>query len=201
MSTANTTIYVGNLSFSTETATVGEYFQKFGKIKTARIITMRYRGERRSRGFGFVEFENEDGFKAALANTEPITIDNRKIRIVEAREKRKSKTGFLGRLQPDITEEAIKAAFKDYKIGEFRLKESRNKEIKTKFCFLEFDAPDLLTEALKVREFEINGNKYRLSIARPPIRNFRSIRRPRRRNFGKGRAPKKTATTPAPAKE
>ncbi|EAY03401.1 hypothetical protein TVAG_043470 [Trichomonas vaginalis G3] len=191
----STTIYVGNLSYSTETATMGNFFTKFGQVKTARIITTVFRGEKRSRGFGFVEYETEAGFKAAVDNKEPIEIDGRKIRVVPAKEKRKSKTAFLNRLPDQATEETIKAQFKDYKITDFRMKTSRT--TKQRFCFIEFETPEMLTDILNNhRKFELGGATLIVKIARPLIRRFPS------RRWGPGRykrsARKAKASTAAP---
>ncbi len=53
-----TTIYVGNLSFKTSEDQLQELFSEYGDVATAKIITDRETG--RSRGFGFVEM-NDDG--------------------------------------------------------------------------------------------------------------------------------------------
>ncbi|MGQ9819595.1 MAG: RNA recognition motif domain-containing protein [Candidatus Kapaibacteriales bacterium] len=55
-------IYVGNLSFSTTTEELRELFSQFGEVKSVRIVRDRQSG--RSRGFGFVEMNSEDGAQA-----------------------------------------------------------------------------------------------------------------------------------------
>ena len=64
-------IYVSNLNYSTESASLQELFAEYGEVSSANIITDRETG--RSRGFGFVEMPNdEEGQKAidALNDTE-----------------------------------------------------------------------------------------------------------------------------------
>jgi RNA recognition motif-containing protein len=64
-------IYVSNLSWNTVGDSLGQLFSQFGEVSSARIITDRETG--RSRGFGFVEMENdEEGQKAidSLNNTD-----------------------------------------------------------------------------------------------------------------------------------
>ena len=55
-------IYVGNLSWGTTEEILRETFEQYGEVLSARIITDRDTG--RSRGFGFVEMEDEDEARA-----------------------------------------------------------------------------------------------------------------------------------------
>lgn len=50
-------IYIGNLSFKTTEMMLGRYFESYGEIKDVRIVED---DQERSRGFGYVEFENSD---------------------------------------------------------------------------------------------------------------------------------------------
>ena len=58
-----TKLYVGNLAYSTDNASLEEMFSSFGAVSSAQVITDRDTG--RSKGFGFVEFENDEEGKAA----------------------------------------------------------------------------------------------------------------------------------------
>ena len=56
-------IYISNLNFATKEGSLQELFAGYGEVSSANIITDRETG--RSRGFGFVEMENdEEGQKA-----------------------------------------------------------------------------------------------------------------------------------------
>ena len=46
-------IYVGNLSYQTDSYDLEDLFRQYGEVTSARIITDRETG--RARGFGFVE--------------------------------------------------------------------------------------------------------------------------------------------------
>ena len=59
-----TKLYVGNLSFETTEGELKELFAQAGSVETVRIITDRETG--RSRGFGFIEMQ-DDGDKAVAA--------------------------------------------------------------------------------------------------------------------------------------
>jgi cold-inducible RNA-binding protein len=62
-------IYVGNLSFDTSESDLREAFEAHGEVLKANVVTDRDTG--RSRGFGFVEMDNdEDGRKAIEALNE-----------------------------------------------------------------------------------------------------------------------------------
>lgn len=53
-----TTLYVGNLPWSTTDASLADAFRSHGTVISSRIITDKETG--RSRGFGFVEVEDGD---------------------------------------------------------------------------------------------------------------------------------------------
>lgn len=56
-----TTLYVGNLPWSTTEEDLAAFFAASGQIRSTRIITDRESG--RSRGFGFVEVDDADAEK------------------------------------------------------------------------------------------------------------------------------------------
>jgi RNA recognition motif-containing protein len=55
------TLYVGNLPWSTTDSSLSDTFQAHGHVISSRIITDKETG--RSRGFGFVEVDDEDAEK------------------------------------------------------------------------------------------------------------------------------------------
>lgn len=78
-------LYVGNLPWSTTSASLEALFSTYGTVKSAEVVADRETG--RSRGFGFVEMaSDEDGQKAidALNGTE---VSGRAITVNEARER------------------------------------------------------------------------------------------------------------------
>jgi RNA recognition motif-containing protein len=76
-------IYVGNLSWSTTEEVLRETFEQYGEVLSARIITDRDTG--RSRGFGFVEMEDEDEANAAIEGLNGQAMDGRPLTVNEAR--------------------------------------------------------------------------------------------------------------------
>jgi cold-inducible RNA-binding protein len=75
-------IYVGNLSFDTTDDKLNQLFQAFGQVNSANVIMDRLTG--RSRGFGFVEMENNAEADNAIAQLNGKTIDGRALKVSEA---------------------------------------------------------------------------------------------------------------------
>ena len=76
-------IYVGNLSYKVSEDELKETFTPFGAVESARIITDRDTG--RSKGFGFVEMNNDEEGKAAIAELDGKELDGRNLKVNEAR--------------------------------------------------------------------------------------------------------------------
>jgi len=67
---SQTTIFVANLPFDVDDEQLITLFEKCGAIKTAHVVKNRGR----SKGYGFVEFEDNDGQKKALADMDNFQI-------------------------------------------------------------------------------------------------------------------------------
>src|SRR5947209_17819148 len=78
-------IFVGNLAFSCTEETVRSLFERYGAVNSARIMTDRDTG--RSRGFAFVEMENETEADQAITALNGYTMDGRALNVNEARPK------------------------------------------------------------------------------------------------------------------
>lgn len=76
-------LYVGNLPYSTNDATLQDRFAEFGVVTSAKVITDRETG--RSKGFGFVEMENDNEADAAIQKLNGASFDGRAINVSEAR--------------------------------------------------------------------------------------------------------------------
>ncbi|KAJ8270077.1 hypothetical protein GJAV_G00110070 [Gymnothorax javanicus] len=75
-------LFVGGLNFDTTEESLELAFSKYGNI--SKIDVIRDRETHRSRGFGFVTFENPDDAKDALEGMNGKTVDGRAIRVDEA---------------------------------------------------------------------------------------------------------------------
>ena len=78
-------IFVGNLDFNVTEESVRSLFERYGAVNSARIMTDRDTG--RSRGFAFVEMENETEADQAITALNGYTMDGRALNVNEARPK------------------------------------------------------------------------------------------------------------------
>jgi RNA recognition motif-containing protein len=78
-------IFVGNLDFNASEEAVRSLFERYGQVNSARIMTDRETG--RSRGFAFVEMENEGEADQAITALNGYTLDGRALNVNEARPK------------------------------------------------------------------------------------------------------------------
>jgi len=70
-------IFVGSLPWSIEEADLRESFEVYGSVSSVKIITDKFTG--RSKGFGFVEMENDAEAEKAIAELNGATVDGRTI--------------------------------------------------------------------------------------------------------------------------
>jgi RNA recognition motif-containing protein len=80
-------IYVGNLPFSVDDAALEEIFKQYGAVDSAKVITDRDTG--RSRGFGFVEMEDDEEANKAIEATNGLEVEGRTLAVNKARPKAK----------------------------------------------------------------------------------------------------------------
>ena len=78
-------LYVGNLTFNTTTADLETLFGQHGDVKKAQVINDRDTG--RSRGFGFVEMESEEGANTAISELNGTDLDGRDLTVSVAKER------------------------------------------------------------------------------------------------------------------
>ena len=75
-------LFVGGLAWATTAETLKQAFEAFGTVTEATVVSDRDTG--RSRGFGFIAFENDAEGKKALEAMEGAVLDGRNIRVSEA---------------------------------------------------------------------------------------------------------------------
>lgn len=78
-------VFVGGLPFSTTDDELRELFAAHGKVASANVVRDRESG--RSKGFGFVEFEDTEEGKAAEKALNGSELGGRTISVAEARPK------------------------------------------------------------------------------------------------------------------
>ncbi|MEO8820352.1 MAG: RNA-binding protein [Ginsengibacter sp.] len=75
-------IYVGNLSWSMTDDDLSNLFSQYGTVTSAKILKEKNTG--RSKGFGFVEMEDEDAAKTAIATLNESEVQGRKLIVNES---------------------------------------------------------------------------------------------------------------------
>jgi RNA recognition motif-containing protein len=88
-------LYVGNLSFRTDSAAVREAFEQYGAVSDVHLVTDRESGQ--PRGFGFVTMGTNEAARAAIASMNGQALDGRTLRVNEAEERpQRGRGGFGG---------------------------------------------------------------------------------------------------------
>ena len=87
-------IYVGNLNYNTDEDRLADHFAQFGSVLSTKIIFDRETN--RSKGFGFVEMEEDEAAEAAISALNNQELDGRNLRVNEAieRERRPRNDNF-----------------------------------------------------------------------------------------------------------
>lgn len=76
-------IYVGNISRTAKEGDVRELFESFGTVTSCVIIKDRFNGE--SKGFGFVEMQDDEEAKAAMSALNSSVFQGKTLTVNEAR--------------------------------------------------------------------------------------------------------------------
>ena len=76
-------IYIGGLPYQTSEEQLAQIFAPYGEVASAKIITDRETG--RSKGFGFVEMNDAEAGKKAIAELNEAELGGRTITVNEAR--------------------------------------------------------------------------------------------------------------------
>lgn len=82
---AKANLFIGSLAYATTDDTLKAHFEQIGPVASARVITDRDSG--RSKGFGFVEFEDEANNQKAIDELDGKELDGRTITVSVARPK------------------------------------------------------------------------------------------------------------------
>ena len=75
-------IYVGNLSWTMTDDDLMNLFTQYGSVTSAKILKDKMNG--RSKGFGFVEMEDDEAAKTAIANLNETEVQGRKLIVNES---------------------------------------------------------------------------------------------------------------------
>lgn len=88
-------IYVGNLSWSMTDEDLSSLFTQYGSVTSAKILKDKMNG--RSKGFGFVEMEDDEAAKTAIANLNETEVQGRKLIVNESQPRPEGEGGYKKR--------------------------------------------------------------------------------------------------------
>src|SRR3954452_20651093 len=78
-------IYVSNLSFNVEDDDLRGFFEEYGEVTSAKVVTDKM--TQRSRGFGFVEMSDDAAAEKAISELDGASVQGRNIRVTVAKPK------------------------------------------------------------------------------------------------------------------
>ena len=87
-------LYCGNLSYNVASSDLDQIFGEYGTVQSAEVIMDRDTG--RSKGFGFVEMQNDQEAQAAITGVNGKEHDGRALTVNEAKP-REARSGGGGR--------------------------------------------------------------------------------------------------------
>ena len=76
-------LYVGNLGYTVTSEELQELFEQYGPVRSAQVLSDRETG--RSRGFGFVEMDNDADADSAIEHLDGNDHQGRRLNVNEAR--------------------------------------------------------------------------------------------------------------------
>ncbi len=90
-----TKLFIGGLPYSYNNQSLNDLFSQFGQVTSATVITDKFTSQ--SKGFGFVEMENDTAAQEAIKNLDGSTVEGRKLGVSVAKPKEdrpRSNSGF-----------------------------------------------------------------------------------------------------------
>lgn len=84
-------IFIANLSFRVENDDLNKLFEEYGEVASAKVITDKFSG--RSRGFGFVEMNDETQANKAIEELNGVELDGKVIAVSTARPREERPAG------------------------------------------------------------------------------------------------------------
>jgi len=162
-------IYVGNLDFGTTAETLKAAFEEFGEVQDCFIPTD-YEGN--SRGFGFIEME-EENVEKAIEGMNRRELDGRtlNVNISLPKGQKVARTQiklYVGNLSWGTEEESLRELFEEYgKVIDIYLPTDRETGQHRGFAFVSMDPEDALRAADETDGYELDGRILRVNEAQP----------------------------------
>lgn len=78
-------IYIGNVSYNSTEEDLSNLFSEYGTVDSVKIIINKHTG--RSKGFGFVEMNNNEEGQKAIDNLDGYELNGRNLRVDQAKDR------------------------------------------------------------------------------------------------------------------
>jgi len=161
-------LFVGGLPFGVYEERLANFFGAFGKVKSCQVIRERSRGHRglpslgfRSKGFGFVVYEDVEGVQAAIeASARGLVMDGRSLNVDYA----KSKTDGLYKAKDTKVNVASSGLIEDAKA------ESTNHDKSPNNFPVQINSTNYIKESNKCQIDDLPDDALRLIFAVMPIK-------------------------------
>ncbi|XP_013772700.1 heterogeneous nuclear ribonucleoprotein D-like isoform X1 [Limulus polyphemus] len=160
-------LFVGGVSWDTQTSDLKDYFSKYGEVTDVNIKTDPNTGK--SRGFAFVTFASQESVDAVLKDTTH-SVKGKQIDPKRAKAKPGLKKIFVGGLDPDMPESDIRAYFEQYgKVETIELPIDKVKNQRRQFAFITFESEDAVKEITKQPKQMIGSKECDVKKAAPKL--------------------------------
>jgi len=159
-------VFVGGLSPDTKMEHLREYFSNFGNVES---VTVKYDKSGRSKGFGFVLFEDPDTPNKVYSQDVHI-IQGKRVDTKSAhrRDQALARKVFVGGLDPEITDGELEEYFSQFgKIAQIEAPIDKIKQKRRPFCFILFEDEQSAEEVLKQPRHTLAGKSIDCKRANP----------------------------------
>jgi RNA recognition motif-containing protein len=159
-------VFVGGLSPDTKMEHLREYFSNFGAVES---VTVKYDKSGRSKGFGFVLFEDQDTPNKVYSQDVHI-IQGKRVDTKSAhrRDQALARKVFVGGLDPEITDEELQEYFSQFgTIAQIEAPIDKIKQKRRPFCFILFENEQSAEEVLKQPRHTLAGKSIDCKHANP----------------------------------
>jgi RNA recognition motif-containing protein len=159
-------VFVGGLSPDTKMEHLREYFSNFGTVENA---TVKYDKSGRSKGFGFVLFEDPNSPDKVYSQDVHI-IQGKRVDTKSAhrRDQALARKVFVGGLDTEITDGEIRDYFSQFgKIAQIEAPIDKIKQKRRPFCFILFENEQSAEEVLKQSRHTLAGKPIDCKRANP----------------------------------
>jgi len=168
-------LFVGGLPNEAKHEDIKQHFSTFGNVEKVKLMSDQATG--RFKGFGFVVFEEVEGYKNALSKTEQVIL-GRTVTVKRATVKVKQGKIYIGKLPTEgISEEDIRQHFSQFGtvVEVVRpVDKAKNDEPKS-FAFITFAREEISRQLVKLGGDVLKGHKFNIKpvITKDPVQGAR----------------------------